>query len=62
MDVKKRVTVRCLGPGEEHVFLSANPKTERVCQTCRKKMASQRFHDQILDPVKVPDNWSKEHA
>lgn len=33
-------SVRCLGPGPEHLFLSTDPRKNRVCEPCRKKMQS----------------------
>jgi hypothetical protein len=30
--------VRCLGPGEEHTFLSPDPVNRRVCERCAKSM------------------------
>jgi hypothetical protein len=33
---RPRVRVRCLGPAkEEHTFLSADPRSERICPRCR---------------------------
>jgi len=36
----KLVRVRCLGPGKEHTFQSRDRQSERVCKTCREKIAS----------------------
>lgn len=36
----KLVRVRCLGPGKEHGFMSRDRTTERVCKTCREKLAN----------------------
>lgn len=36
----KMVRVRCLGPGKEHTFQSPDPKTHRICKTCRDKIAN----------------------
>ncbi len=32
------VLVRCLGPGKEHEFLSVDPKTNRICESCQAKV------------------------
>lgn len=37
MDGKKR-RVRCLGPGKEHWFMSANPTYHRICEKCSVKV------------------------
>lgn len=37
----KLVRVRCLGPKPaEHTFLSRDPIRERVCPSCREKLAA----------------------
>ena len=38
MQSKKLVCVRCLGPGEEHTFLSRDKCKNRVCLACAKAM------------------------
>ncbi len=30
------VRVRCLGPGQEHFFLSSNKVLHRICDRCRQ--------------------------
>lgn len=34
----KRKFVRCLGPGREHQFLSADPRRNRVCDRCHRRI------------------------
>ena len=31
-----KVRVRCLGVGEEHTFMSADPVGNRICDRCRQ--------------------------
>lgn len=45
------VTVRCLGPGPEHVFLSRDPRTNRICESCVRKMAA--IGTTSRDPISV---------
>lgn len=35
---RKRVRVRCLGPGGEHTFMSDDPIRHRVCADCVVKI------------------------
>jgi hypothetical protein len=35
--------VRCLGPGEEHTFLSRDRTRERICPACRDLIREKNF-------------------
>jgi hypothetical protein len=35
--------VRCLGPGQEHTFLSPDPVNRRICKKCQAWYKTNRF-------------------
>lgn len=48
MPAPPRVRVRCLGPGDEHTFLSTGPGN-RVCDACRRGL-----RQLVVSPRAVP--------
>ncbi len=55
-----RAYVRCLGPGEEHWFLSSDRCKHRICNRCAKKLAYLRAR--ILDSVFVVNPEHRAHS
>jgi hypothetical protein len=51
---RPRVLVRCLGPGDEHHFLSLDPTRERICLDCRLVIRNLRLGELYKgEPVRV---------
>lgn len=46
-----RKRVRCLGVGAEHTFVSHDPKRNRICDRCRKKLAEVRISNIYSTPA-----------
>jgi hypothetical protein len=50
-----KVRVRCLGPGKEHTFLSADPRTNRVCVPCQAVIAARYASPLYDEPLRAPE-------
>lgn len=48
------VKVRCLGPGKEHSFWSANKSKYRICPRCKKKLDAMLLPGRVY-PVHYPE-------
>lgn len=60
--MKGRVLVRCLGPGEEHEFLSHDRVRNRVCPRCRVtiKEMSTRCSQVMQEPNATVEHVARE--
>lgn len=61
MGVRKvaKVKVRCLGPGDEHYFMSRDKARVRICEKCKKALAgvsSDKFFHVTFRPGDVPND------
>lgn len=52
---KGLVQVRCLGVGEDHCFMSIDPKRNRVCGKCSAVLAARQHSPQYCVVVKELD-------
>lgn len=54
--VLKKHLVRCLGPGDEHLFFSEDACCHRICPRCAVKIEQRHLGRLfLLEPVHVPD-------